>query len=147
MENERKMSGSGRFRKKQNTTASGPGILRYLSKESENHTAFIKQFYVRKDNKTIERKLPLVINGKDRKLKCSVCTEEKVLKLSMGNTKAIYLRRHQKCLDCWKTVMSSIFSIAKKYRGWKYHWHFENQHWFKNQGVNTLWPKKLSGAL
>ena len=43
MENERKMSGSGRFRKKQNTTVSGPGILRYLTKESENHTAFIKQ--------------------------------------------------------------------------------------------------------
>ena len=43
--------------------------------------------------------------------------------------------------------MSSIFCIAKKYIGWKYHWHFENQHWVQNQGVNTLWPKKLSGAL
>ena len=43
--------------------------------------------------------------------------------------------------------MSSIFSIATKYRGWKYHWNFENQHWVQNQGVNTLWPKKLSGAL
>ena len=43
MENERKMSDSGRFRKKQNTTASGPGTLQYLIKESENHTAFIKQ--------------------------------------------------------------------------------------------------------
>ena len=37
------MSGSGQFRKKQNTTASGAGILQYSTKESENHTAFIKQ--------------------------------------------------------------------------------------------------------
>ena len=43
MENESKMLGSVRFRKKQNTTASELGILRYLIKESENHTAFIKQ--------------------------------------------------------------------------------------------------------
>ena len=59
----------------------------------------------------------------------------------------LYFRRHQKCIDRWKTVMLSFFSIAKKYRGWKYHWNFENQHWVQNQGVNTLWPKKLSGAL
>ena len=59
----------------------------------------------------------------------------------------LYVRWHQKCIDCWKTVMSVIFSIVKKYRGWKYHWNFENQHWVKNQGVNTLRLKKLSGAL
>ena len=45
-----------------------------------------------------------------------------------------------KCIDRWKPVMSSIFSIAKKYMGWQYHWNFENQHWVQNQGVNTLWP-------
>ena len=37
-------SGSGWFRKKQNTTAIGPGILRYLTKESDNYTTFIEQF-------------------------------------------------------------------------------------------------------
>ena len=67
--------------------------------------------------------------------------------LAIVNHYQSYFRWHQKCIDRWKTVMSSIFSIAKKYRGWKYHWNFENQHWVQNQGVNTLWPKKLSGAL
>ena len=43
--------------------------------------------------------------------------------------------------------MSCLFSIEKKYRGWIYHWYFENQHWVKNQCVNTLWTQKLSGAL
>ena len=46
MENESKIpsgkSGSGRFRKKQNTTASRAGILQYLTKESDNYTSFIK---------------------------------------------------------------------------------------------------------
>ena len=46
----------------------------------------------------------------------------------------------------FKTVIFRL-SIAKNYRGWKYFLKFENQHWVKNQGVNTHWTQKLSGAL
>ena len=149
----------------------GPGILRCLTKESENHTAFIKQlintaiesainmrrtrlklhtsnFVSEKTIKSWKESyhwLVIISHGKDRKLKRSVCTEEKVN--SVCALPKLYFRRHEKWIDHWKPVMSLIFSIVKKYRGWKYHWNFENQHWVKNQGVNTLWPKKLPGAL
>ena len=55
--------------------------------------------------------------------------------------------RQDQCTNRLWTAMSPIFKIANKYRGWKYHWNIENQHWVKNQGVNTHCTQKLSGAL
>ena len=48
----------------------------------------------------------------------------------------LYLKGHKTADIHFKTVhvihVPSLFSIAKKYRGWKYHLKFWNQHWVKN---------------
>ena len=94
--------------------------------------------------------LQLVLRGAP----CSMCTYIETVTLRIENESKMSgsgrLRgkiRHQKCIDLWKTVMSLIFSIVKIYRGWKYHLNFENQHWFKNQGVNTHVPFGLKSYL
>ena len=80
-------------------------------------------------------------------LRCTICGPLGLL--FPYTTYSNYSRVNQdQCTDRWRTAMLPIFSIAKKiYRGWKYHWNIENQHWVKNQGVNTHWTQKLYGAL